>query len=134
LIHTICQPDVGSVIHSKKKCMLLCAHIYIHLGHAMTTTQTTRRMRVAIAGKRATNLSLSSDVLDAAKQLEINISQVCDNYLREFVRREQERNHHAVQRLDSAKPSRCQVPALAVTSQPRARSSIPPPCSAEETT
>ncbi|MDK9725609.1 MAG: type II toxin-antitoxin system CcdA family antitoxin [Sterolibacteriaceae bacterium MAG5] len=42
-------------------------------------------------GKRATNLSLSSDVLEAAKRLDINISQVCDNYLREVVRREQER-------------------------------------------
>jgi antitoxin CcdA len=41
--------------------------------------------------KRATNLTLSSDVLDAAKQLEINVSQVCDRYLRDFVRREQER-------------------------------------------
>lgn len=41
--------------------------------------------------KRATNLSLSSDVLDAAKRLGINISQVCDNHLREVVRHEQER-------------------------------------------
>jgi antitoxin CcdA len=42
-------------------------------------------------GKRATNLSLSTDVLDSAKQLNINISQVCDAYLRELVRSEQER-------------------------------------------
>lgn len=42
-------------------------------------------------GKRAINLSLSSDVLDAARQLNINISQVCDQYLREVVRREQAR-------------------------------------------
>lgn len=41
--------------------------------------------------KRATNLTLSSDVLDAAKRLEINVSQVCDRYLRDFVRREHER-------------------------------------------
>jgi antitoxin CcdA len=34
---------------------------------------------------------LSSDVLDAAKHLEINISKVCDNHLREVVRREQAR-------------------------------------------
>lgn len=40
-------------------------------------------------GKRATNLSLSSDVLDAARHLDINMSQVCDNHLREVVRREQ---------------------------------------------
>ncbi|MEN9762163.1 MAG: hypothetical protein RI906_1989 [Pseudomonadota bacterium] len=58
---------------------------------AMPATQTARRMRAAMPGKRATNLSLSSDVLDAAKHLGINISQVCDNYLREVVRREQER-------------------------------------------
>ena len=57
----------------------------------MPTTQTTRRMRASIPGKRAINLSLSSDVLDAAKHLEINISQVCDNYLREIVRLERER-------------------------------------------
>jgi len=30
-------------------------------------------------------------VLDAARQLDINISQICDNHLREIVRREQER-------------------------------------------
>lgn len=41
--------------------------------------------------KRATNLSLSADVLDAAKSLKINVSQICDNYLRNVVRREQER-------------------------------------------
>ena len=39
--------------------------------------------------KRATNLSLSADVLDAAKALHINVSQVCDSYLREVVRRAQ---------------------------------------------
>ena len=41
--------------------------------------------------KRATNLSLTSDVLDAAKALNINISMVCDAYLREYVKQEQER-------------------------------------------
>ena len=43
------------------------------------------------SGKRAINLSISSDVVDAARQLDINISQVCDSHLREVVRREQER-------------------------------------------
>jgi len=43
------------------------------------------------AGKRPTNLSLSIDVLEAAKALDLNISQVCDTYLRELVRQEQER-------------------------------------------
>lgn len=49
------------------------------------------RVRASSSGKRPTNLSLSSDVLDAAKHLAINISQVCDSHLREVVRREQER-------------------------------------------
>jgi antitoxin CcdA len=57
----------------------------------METTQTIRRARTGLPGKRATNLSLSSDVLEAAKELQINISQVCDDHLREVVRREQER-------------------------------------------
>ncbi len=50
------------------------------------------------SGKRATNLSLSADVLDAAKRLQINVSQVCDAHLREVVRREQDirwREEHA---------------------------------------
>jgi antitoxin CcdA len=58
---------------------------------AMPATQSTRRARTGLPGKRATNLSLSSDVLEAAKDLGINISQVCDSHLREVVRREQER-------------------------------------------
>lgn len=41
--------------------------------------------------KRAINLSLSVDVLDAAKSLQINVSQVCDSHLREVVRSELER-------------------------------------------
>jgi antitoxin CcdA len=49
------------------------------------------RVRTSTSGKRAINLTLSSDVLDAAKHLAINISQVCDSPLREVVRREQER-------------------------------------------
>ena len=57
----------------------------------MSASQPVRRVRTGSPGKRATNLSLSSDVLDAARELQINISQVCDNYLREIVQREQER-------------------------------------------
>ena len=57
----------------------------------MPATHAARRLSTAISGKRAINLSLSTDVLEAAKDLKINISQVCDNYLREVVRREQER-------------------------------------------
>ena len=53
---------------------------------------TTKRMSPARRPvKRAINLSLSVEVLDAARALEINVSQVCDTYLREVVRHEQER-------------------------------------------
>jgi len=41
--------------------------------------------------RRATNLSLSADVLEAAKALDINISQTCDEYLRKVVKEEQAR-------------------------------------------
>jgi hypothetical protein len=37
------------------------------------------------AKKRAVNLSLSADVLAAARALNINVSQVCDSHLREVV-------------------------------------------------
>ncbi len=52
-------------------------------------TETVKKQpRTRPLAKRATNLSLSADVLDAAKALQINVSQVCDSYLREVVRRE----------------------------------------------
>ena len=57
----------------------------------MPVSHTAPRVRTGASGKRAINLSLSSDVLDAAKHLAINISQVCDSHLREMVRREQAR-------------------------------------------
>jgi len=57
----------------------------------MTVPHSFRRTRNGSTGRRATNLGLSRDVLDAARALQINISQVCDAYLREVVRREQER-------------------------------------------
>ncbi|MBE7527284.1 post-segregation antitoxin CcdA [Betaproteobacteria bacterium PRO4] len=57
----------------------------------MSDIHNKQRVRTNLSGKRAINLSLSSDVLDAARQLDINISQVCDNYLREVIRYEQER-------------------------------------------
>jgi antitoxin CcdA len=47
--------------------------------------------RSHVSGKRAINLTLSADILTAAKALDINISQVCDAHLREVVQREQER-------------------------------------------
>ena len=64
----------------------------------MSTSRTTRRPHPNLPGKRAINLSLSSDVLEAARQLGINISQVCDKHLRELVRLELEnkwREEHA---------------------------------------
>jgi antitoxin CcdA len=57
----------------------------------MSAAHTPRGARAGAPGKRAINLSLSSDVLDAARQLDINISQACDSHLREIVRQEQER-------------------------------------------
>lgn len=41
--------------------------------------------------KKATNITLSADVLTEAKALGINISQACDQFLRELVKREQEK-------------------------------------------
>jgi antitoxin CcdA len=40
--------------------------------------------------KKATNITLSADVLIEAKALGINISQVCDQFLRERIRVERE--------------------------------------------
>ena len=57
----------------------------------MSAIHTASRTRSAPRGKRATNLTLSADVLEAAKAMDINISQLCDAYLRDVVRREQER-------------------------------------------
>lgn len=57
----------------------------------MPATLFARLARSGLPGKRATNLTLSSDALEAAKALGINISQVCDTYLRDLVQREQER-------------------------------------------
>jgi len=60
----------------------------------MSSIQTTKPKRSGRARqplKRAANLSLSADVLDAAKALELNISQLCDSYLRELVTQEQMR-------------------------------------------
>jgi antitoxin CcdA len=45
----------------------------------------------ALPNKKATNITLSADVLADAKALGINISQACDQFLRELVRGERER-------------------------------------------
>lgn len=41
--------------------------------------------------KKATNITLSADVLTEAKAMGINISQACDQFLRNLVREERER-------------------------------------------
>jgi antitoxin CcdA len=38
--------------------------------------------------KRATNLTLSAYVLDEAKRLKLNVSQICDAHLKEYVKEE----------------------------------------------
>ena len=45
--------------------------------------------------KKATNITLSADVLSEAKALGINLSQACDQFLRELVRSERERRWQA---------------------------------------
>jgi len=45
----------------------------------------------ATTPKKATNITLSADVLREAKALGINISQACDQFLRELVRQERQR-------------------------------------------
>lgn len=70
----------------------------MRMNITMPTLHSASYTRTGSPVKRATNLSLSTDVLDSAKQLNINISQVCDTYLREVVRREQKlrwREEHA---------------------------------------
>ena len=67
------------------------AHYLMRMVVAMSPIQTISNRRPRIPGKRATNLSLSADVLDAARSLQINLSQVCDSHLREVILREQER-------------------------------------------
>ena len=58
---------------------------------ATDTTTHPRALGSRPPAKKATNLSLSVDVLNAAKALGLNVSQVCDRLLRDVVRREQER-------------------------------------------
>lgn len=49
-------------------------------------------MSISVAtNKKATNITLSADVLSDAKALGINISQACDQFLRDMVKQEQER-------------------------------------------
>lgn len=54
-----------------------------------------RQAHGARSAKRAINLSLSVDTLEAAKALNLNVSQLCDAHLREVVRRELERRWRA---------------------------------------
>lgn len=59
----------------------------MRIAFQMHTSSTPSRT----SGKRPANLSLSVDVLDAARELGINVSQVCDAHLREVVHAERER-------------------------------------------
>ena len=70
--------------------IIQCA-LKVTMPAIQTTTAPKRSARAGLPLKRATNLSLSADVLDAAKALELNISQVCDTYLRALVAQEQRR-------------------------------------------
>ena len=63
----------------------------MRIGELMTDLQINRSSRANVAGKRAVNLSTSKDLLSAAKELGINISEVCDSHLRETVRGERRR-------------------------------------------
>jgi antitoxin CcdA len=45
--------------------------------------------------KKATNLTLTSEVLEEAKKLGINISKVCDAFLESLVKQEKERRWKA---------------------------------------
>lgn len=70
--------------------MIIGVHLLMRMKMTMPTVLTqiakgSTRFRPA---KRAT---LSADVLEAAKSLQINVSQICDNYLRGVVRQEQMR-------------------------------------------
>lgn len=47
--------------------------------------------KILKSSKKPTNITLSLDVLTEAKALNINISQVCDQFLRELVAKERER-------------------------------------------
>ena len=74
--------------------VLNCAHALMRMEILMPTVLANpakRSQRAGLPARRATNLSLSADVLDAAKSLQINVSQVCDKHLRDVVRHEQER-------------------------------------------
>ena len=57
--------------------------------HNLSNTKTPQALKPS--GKRAANLTLSADVLDAAKQLNLNISKLCDAYLQNYVKEEQAR-------------------------------------------
>jgi antitoxin CcdA len=67
----------------------------MRIGDSMLHESQTARPARAAGNKRAANLSLSVDVLEAAKALKLNVSQLCDAYLREVVRQEQERRWRA---------------------------------------
>ena len=86
------KQEVNALRYGAPENMALnCAHLTMRIWITMPSVQTKPNQRPRHSAKRATNLTLSADVLEAARHLEINISKVCDSHLREVVRREQER-------------------------------------------
>jgi len=88
------QPQIYTLTHAHYD-----VRNFVAPHHHMSTASARRiPTRQHPAPKRPTNLSLSVDVLEAAKALNFNVSQVCDNHLRQLVAQEQEkrwRTEHA---------------------------------------
>ena len=63
----------------------------IYNAHIKLPVRSLIMRTTATTAKKATNITLSADVLSEAKSLGINISQVCNQFLRDLVRRERER-------------------------------------------
>jgi antitoxin CcdA len=85
VINAAFRPRLSQKMHGNL-CTLLHAH-----GNPMSNSSTARRPHADQQGKRSIKISLSTGVLEAARLLDISISQVCDKHLREVVRLEQER-------------------------------------------
>jgi antitoxin CcdA len=63
----------------------------LYYAHQLSTEGVHIMQKILKSSKKPTNITLSLDVLTEAKALNINISQVCDQFLRELVAKERER-------------------------------------------
>jgi antitoxin CcdA len=81
------------IIHAHLCCALFQPESITMPGSSATVLRPAKAKRTS--AKRPTNLSLSAEVLDAAKALGINVSQACDRHLSELVRAEQMRRWQA---------------------------------------